>query len=182
MHLSSEGGMSFHIPDDVYQALCKSVGDLVLNWGLAESALDIGVAIVFHRGGNAVENTIPKAMDKKTEFLKQCFKTLLQLSPWREEATALAIEANNLANVRHTVVHGSISQYDPNGHKIVFHMLKAEPTIHRHRTQTLAIESILAAGSKSAALCGKLLNLDERLAKALVAQDIFEDAARHSMS
>lgn len=172
--------MSFHIPDDVYQALCKSVGDLILNWGLAESALDICVAIVFHRGGSTVENTIPKAMDKKTEFLKQCFKTLPQLFSWKDEATALAIEASNLANIRHTVVHGSIGQYDPNRHKIAFNMLKAEPTIHRHRTQTLAIETILAAGGKSAALCGKLLKLDERLAKALVAQDILENAARHS--
>jgi hypothetical protein len=140
MHLSSEGGMSFHIPDDVYQALCKSVGDLVLNWGLAESALDIGVAIVFHRGGNAVENTIPKAMDKKTEFLKQCFKTLLQLSPWREEATALAIEANNLANVRHTVVHGSISQYDPNGHKIVFQSWRRVASL-RHSAASSSIST-----------------------------------------
>ena len=147
------------IPDDLFPLLSLSVGQLVLSWSVVEVSLDQWVAIIYQGvGGKQIEREMPRALSRKIKFLRRCFKSILALEPFAEEATNLLGRAKELSSIRHTVVHGYVSKYDPDTQTATFVKLDAGKEIHQINITPLTFDQLLGAG-------GKCLNLSTDFTK-----------------
>jgi hypothetical protein len=96
--------------DSEYYALCAAIGFVVINWSIAEQALDGWVAIAYHdHGGKDLRKNIPKQLSVKVEFLTRCFQERPSLSEFKSDALALLPRVTALALKRHDLVHGAIT-------------------------------------------------------------------------
>ena len=155
------------IPDDLFPPLSLSVGQLILSWSFIEVSLDQWVAIIYQGGGGQkIEREIPRAINRKIKFLRRCFKSIAALEPFAEEATNLLGSAKELSGIRHIIVHGYPSTYDPDTQTVTFVKLDAGRDIHRVNETPLTFAQLLDAGGKCLDLSTDVTRLTKRMVKA----------------
>lgn len=160
--------MSDKLPADFTNNAARAVGQLVVGWAFVESMLDMCIAVVYQTlDCKHIEPEIPRSTERKVEFLKKAIKTHRKLTRFQNDLSLLS-SAKALANMRHTVVHGYISEYDDRTGTILFVMLDAKPKMHHAVRRKLSFRTMLAAGGRCHALASALHDLAERLVKALV--------------
>ncbi len=154
------------IPDDLFPRLSLSVGQLILKWSFVEVSLDQWVAVVYQGvGGKQIEQEIPRGLKRKIKFLRRCFKSIPALEPFAEEATNLLSRAKKLSSIRHTIVHGYLSKYDPHTQTVTFVKLDARKDIQRVNETPLTIAQLLDAGRECLNLSTDSARLAKRLAE-----------------
>lgn len=120
--------------EDEYQALCKAVGFVVVNWAIAEQALDGWVAITWHdHGGKDLLKRLPKHLEPKVDYLTECFSKLPSLHPQRDRALAILPRVTELSLTRHDLVHGAITSVTSKDGVFAFSRLSYEKRTHRVR-------------------------------------------------
>jgi hypothetical protein len=159
------------VPESVLDSLYTAVGHLVISWAFVDRALDFWIAIIFHdAGGKEIELQIPSAFDRKTKFLRRCFRRIEALSPFSEEALPYIEAACGFSNTRHFVVHGTMSDYRPEGHIFTFVNLRPDKPKTMHQLSQLHISAVqlLEDGVQCSELGGQMLDLGQRLLETLV--------------
>jgi hypothetical protein len=148
--------------------LSLAVGQLVVGWAFVETMLDMCIAVVYQSiDCTHIEPEIPRSTERKVEFLKKMIKTHRKLTRFQNDLSLLST-AKSLANMRHTVVHGVISEYDDRTGTVLFVMLDAKPKRHEEVRRKLSFKTMLAAGGRCLDLRKALHDLGLRLIKALV--------------
>ena len=156
--------MAKTIPDDLFPPLSMAVGQMVLSWSFVEVSLDQWVAIIYQGvGGRNLAEEIPRALTRKIKFLRRCFRNIAALDPFAEEATKLLDRAKEISEIRHTVVHGYISKYEPHTQTVTFVKLDAEKDIHRRFEIPLTFPQLLDAGGKCLDLSTDFTRFTKRL-------------------
>ena len=156
------------IPDNLFPPLSMAVGQLILSWSFVEVSLDQWVAVVYQGvGGKQIEREIPRGLDRKIKFLRRCFKRIPALEPFAEEATDILSRAKKLSSIRHTIVHGFVSKYDPHTQTMTFVKLDArkDRDIHRVNETPLTFAQLLDAGGECLNLSTDSARLAKRLAE-----------------
>jgi len=98
-------------PHGDYRALAMAVGHTIVQWALIESQLDNWAILIFHDcGGKALaeKGALPREYKRKATFLRQCFRDLAPLEPFKLEGLSLLDKTPGLARIRHNLVHGTL--------------------------------------------------------------------------
>jgi len=170
--------MSEKLPADFLRNVSMAVGQLVVSWAFVEQVLDMCIAVVYQSlDCKYIGPEIPRSTKRKVEFLKTAIKTHRKLARFQTDL-ALLSSALTLADARHTVVHGVISEYDDKKGAITFVMLDAKPQIHHEMRRTVTFKSLLDAGGQCQSLTVSLHDLVKRLIKALVPKNKAKDLVR----
>ncbi|MCC8997510.1 MAG: hypothetical protein LM517_10805 [Nitrosomonas sp.] len=108
--------MSFDLPgvepNSNFEKLFKTVGFVVVQWGMDEQNLDLVVAVIFHRfGGAPLLNRRTTNLTQKIELLRQCFAEFTELKPFKTECDALLIRFADAGKRRNDIVHGAIENF-----------------------------------------------------------------------
>lgn len=146
--------------NDDYQALCKAVGFIVVNWAIMEQSLDGCVSLVFHEyAGKARRKNLPGPLSAKLEFLTDCFSTIPKLSGHKDRALTLFSRIESVASRRHDLVHGAITDVTAKDGVFYFAKLDYQKQAYRVRDVHLDLrrfdelaESVLDLGSEVAQL------------------------------
>lgn len=106
--------MAFELPkveqgSDI-ETLFKAVGFVVIQWGLAEQALDLIVANIFHSfKGRPMLKARPQNLSQKVKFIRDSFTVIHELNPFAAEGDALLTRFSVAGKKRNDIVHGAIA-------------------------------------------------------------------------
>jgi hypothetical protein len=163
------------MPEDVYAPLCSAIGSVVINWSLAECALDICGVIIFHAaGGRHEDKRLPRGLSTKLEFLERCFKKIESLNQFRAEATSVFEAAKYMSRTRNFLIHGMLSDFEiehPWTIKFVNMDLIEKNTKYQEKILNITIGQIAEFGDDSARLAGDAQRLAELLRREFMADD-----------
>ena len=154
-----------------YLALCQAVGHIIIEWSLIEQQLDHWASIAFKQcNGKKLrkDQDIPRMFDRKKEFLKECFKTIPMLSPFKDEGLGLLKKIGDIAQKRHDVVHGALVDLAPNNRIFQFRLLIAKKDYQQERIVDFNPEKFPKLETKLADLVTKSIALTGKLADAFL--------------
>ena len=103
------------LPSEAFPPLYVAVGELVVNWAMAESAINAIIAIIYQSaGGKHINPIIPVAFKRKMKFLRLCFKNVDALR------RNILQKASDITFIRNAVIHGAVSDFKPESGKYTF--------------------------------------------------------------
>jgi hypothetical protein len=129
----TKGPLGIEYDDEEMDTLFKTVGFVVVQWGMAEQSLDLIVAGLSHSYGGkriARKKRIPVMLGSKLEFLSKCLAQLPRLSAFRQEGEALVSNFNRLSQRRHDLVHGAVASLSAIDGAFVFAKLDVKEDYH----------------------------------------------------
>lgn len=116
-----------------FENLCKTIGFVVVQWGHCEQSLELLVNTLFLQyGGNKLpkRKRMPKQLGEKIAFMRECARGLPALAPFRVELESLATSFESLAQKRHDLVHGALTDTTALNGVYSFIRLETHPDIH----------------------------------------------------
>jgi hypothetical protein len=161
--------MTSHLsePLESYPPLYLAVGELVINWGLAEGAIVNIIAVVYQGAGTKhLVPVIPVNFKGRIGFLRRAFNSVAALAPYADEMRAIRTKAKELVLVRNHVVHGALGAFDEGTGIYTFHVIDTDDdeNIHVAREAKYTILDLEAAmldsqnlASRTNALCENLM-------------------------
>lgn len=143
--------------------LYLSLGIFTATWGHAEYALDMCIAVLFHEyGGQAIAKKIPRPLESRVDFLRQCYIMRIELLSFKEDGITIADKFSSLSDERHTLIHGiNIEDIEDGSFKIS--RIRYEKYIHREETSFITPARIMTLVSSAQELTGVTLTHCERL-------------------
>jgi len=152
------------------ETLFKTVGFIVVQWGLAEQTLDFIVAAIFH--GFEKHPSLkrrPQNLEQKVDFLRDCFAKFPELKQFQAENEALLSRFSVAGKKRNDVVHGAIADYSVENGTFTFTKIDVVPKEHH------SIRTVFLNDSDWPAFHKELLGLgSEGLSLAQRVQDILK--------
>ena len=140
-------------PGSDIESLFKAIGFVVIQWGHAEQALDLIVAVIFHRfGGNPLLTRRPKMLAEKLKFLSKCFLQIPELEKYRVDGEALLSRFASTGKKRHDLVHGAITNLSCENGAFIFAKIDVNQDGH-------AVRSVVLHQSEFPGLIKELLGL-----------------------
>lgn len=141
-------------PGSDIDTLFKAVGFVVVQWGFAEQSLDLMVANIFHSfDGHPLLKRRPTNLEKKVEFLRECFAKIPELGHFKAESDALLTRFSVAGKKRNDLVHGAIA--DLSAENGAFTLLKIDVVPKEHHS----IRSVILDDANWPALRRELLAL-----------------------
>ena len=159
------------IPLDAFPPLYTAVGELVINWGLAESAITHILAVVFQgAGGKHLETKLPGAFKRRMRFLRLCFKRIIELKTHQPEMDAIIDMAKQLVPMRNDVTHGSLANFHPENGEYTFVLLETNDSDNFHYVHTVqvSIKNLRLATIRAQTLFDRANALGDRLNETFV--------------
>jgi hypothetical protein len=157
------------LPDELMPPLAMAIGHLVITWASIEATLNLTIAVIYHDvGGKAIETDLPRNLSRKVKFLRACFNRVDPLKGYGNEARSLLDRISALAPIRHAVIHGYLSGFDPTSQRVTFTKLDTKPTIHEVDSEAFSLPELVEAGGKSLALASDFVIFMTRLSDAFV--------------
>ena len=146
-----------NITDRKFAQLFTSVGGLILSWSMAERAVDECNLVFFQdAGGSQIEPELPRMLKRKIGFARRCLKNLPSLSTFEIIGIPLLDEMSRISTLRHTVVHGTIINYDKDGTVFYFEMLDTLKMGHARKTHAVPRQTLLTVGQECLELADRL--------------------------
>jgi hypothetical protein len=124
-----------------------AIGDFMMAFNLAESLLDILVAISYHEaGGNKIEPEIPFKLSRKLKFAGKAFRRLKPLAPYQGRGEDFLSVVSQARGTRDTLAHGHITKITDEGAILHFGVfrLSDDKKIQIHSIADLSLHKILA--------------------------------------
>lgn len=92
----------------LFRDLYTAVGQMTIRWAALEMAVDTLVAVIFQTLPEGQEE-FPQALNRKTRFLRKCFRQIDALTEFNLEAVALIERVTSAASDRKWLIHGVVS-------------------------------------------------------------------------
>jgi hypothetical protein len=100
-------------PQQVLLDLYAVTGELVIQWGMFEGALNAMIALIYHDfDGKKYQATIPQPFEQRLKLHAACFNKVPVLAPYALEARAIRSLARETSVVRDFIAHGFLSFYN----------------------------------------------------------------------
>lgn len=153
--------------------LYSVAGELAIQWGLFEASMVSTISMVYQDlDGKTVEKQLPVSFKKRMEFLKRCFNQIPKLAPYSAEARAIRSKAKELVFIRNFIIHGYLSDHDPQTLIYTFGRLDTEDDqTHIENTLQTRLTDLMGASSEIYVLFDKSHALNERLMEAITGED-----------
>lgn len=152
--------MNFNLPGvnpgSEIENLFKTVGFIVVQWGLAEQSLDLMVANIFYSfDGHHLLKNRPQNLKPKIKFLEKCFAEIPELAQFRADSEKLLSRFSVAGEKRNELVHSAISDISKKDGAFIFLKIDVEPKGNHN------IRSVLLAESDFTAFRKELLSLGQ---------------------
>ncbi len=160
-----------NVPQEVVPPLCAAIGELVVNWAMVESAMGFWIAVIYQMaGGKRLEHKIPQPLAQRMRFLRRCFNQISVLEPFADEGRTLLDRLGAIIEIRHMVVHGTVSHYAQDTHDLLFVRIDLDKTKTMQVINELQIPiaKILDDSGKVMVIAAESLQFAHRLLDALV--------------
>ena len=113
--------------------IAKAVGLVVLQWSQAEQSLELLVALLWQAlGGQDHAKRIPKMLETKLKFVRECAAELPKLASHRQRIEELASTFESLSDTRHDLIHGAPASIATVEGAFVFSRLEIRDGYHHH--------------------------------------------------
>lgn len=162
------------VPPQLVDPLANAIGRLAMAWAGLELMLDAQVAVIYQlAGGRHLERELPKALNRRINFLRRCYRQIAALSGFSAKAAPLLDETDRLSETRHTVIHGAPAHCDPSGPSFIFVRMEVnkDKTMHKGNELSLTLGQIVDCGRKSQGLADDFYSLANRLMDAFMTDD-----------
>jgi len=108
--IKSDKPLMKNISEDLSD-LYTAVGFVVVQWGQAEQSLDLAVSTLYQNyHGASYAKRMPKMLAPKLEFIKKCLDVPAYGPSLLELAAKLSDDFECLSEIRHVLIHGTISE------------------------------------------------------------------------
>jgi hypothetical protein len=139
-----DGSMIFDLPGvkprSDLETLFKAVGFVVVEWGIAEQSLDLMIAIMFLSfDGHPLLKRRPTNLEKKVEFLHECFAKFPQLEQFKAESDALLTRFSINEKKRSDFVDGAIASFPADDDAFMISKIDGVPKQH-HTNRSVVID------------------------------------------
>lgn len=122
-------------------SIVQAVGLIVIQWGQAEQALDLLVAMLWQSfDGKRHAKKIPFMLEPKIKFLRACIATEPLLSKDAVVADKVLSRFEELSSLRHDLIHGAVASISPVDNAFVFAKLDIKDGFHHHREVRIEAE------------------------------------------
>ena len=162
-------------------ALCVSVGHVVVNWGLFESSLNQCTAVIYQGAReHHVEKQLPWGYTRKKRFLRHCFNNIEILKPLKEEGIAILDKSVPIGRIRDHVVHGQLSDYQPETQTIIFAVMDRDPKADINTLEFVryTFRQLLDCGSECQNLSLESAKLAQHIAKMFMPENPADEPAK----
>jgi hypothetical protein len=149
---------------EIYPKLCQAVGDVVLTWALVEASIDDWAALCFYvAGGKNVEDTIPRQLKRKADFLRKCvrFKSLAAFSSGGEP---LIQRWTELSRQRHDLINGALHTSAQSSETLQFASRQFHADSYKTKLLKYSLDQLFTAADQMTVLARQLLELTTRMA------------------
>ena len=165
-----------HCPSDPAEAenqrnLYLVVGFVVVNWALAEQALDGAVAVLYGCPDSKAfaKKGLPSSLQAKLKFIRDATSNVARWAALRNEAASLADRLDTFGKKRHRFAHDAIRFPGFRGGRIEFSSLRPQNDIHRltvwefdGTTFPKLAEELGTLVSDTAKFANRLIDMDKR--------------------
>lgn len=120
------------------------VGYISVHWAILERALETCITIIYHRcnGKKLVNPELPRSFSQRKEFLKDSFKKIPALAPFKKEGLSLVSKAAHMAEKRAALVHGVVTKFESVNDVFHFYRLKTYEHNHLLRKEKLDLRTV----------------------------------------
>jgi hypothetical protein len=123
---------------ETLENLSPLIGKLAVTFALAEQWLD---ECVLHIHSTFPESRkcwpeIPRALGKKLDFLKECFKTIATLADHKDDGFLIIRQMKDLSDDRNFLIHGAPTIKGHGSHHLKLRKICYQPTSHRYEDRT----------------------------------------------
>lgn len=147
-----------------------AVGLYTILWAQLEAGLDF-IATIVHQplGGDQIEPELPRALQRKLDYLRKAFQRLAPLAPYQQRAVDLVANIIAASETRHDLIHGCLVSR-PVGQTVEAEMFRLlwEKTHYREKTLTIGTGDIIAASNRVRDLAYQALILADAMVKAFL--------------
>ncbi|OGP72503.1 MAG: hypothetical protein A2Y80_05480 [Deltaproteobacteria bacterium RBG_13_58_19] len=159
------------LSQEEWNALSQALGTVVVKWNLVEHLLDYCVAIIYHNcGGKSIvkqdKNKVPRFMESKANYLKNCLEKLDILLPYKDEGLLLVKRSSDLSKERNDMIHMRLMGKNPDG-SFLFDKLDHK-AMHESRMLPYTINQFHQFGTKILDLAEDLGQFCKRLQQQFV--------------
>lgn len=155
---------------DDLDTIAKAIGLIVLQWGQAEQALDLLVAMLWQSfDGKNYAKKIPFMLDPKIKFLRACLAAESLLKNESDMAADIFARFEKLSSWRNDVIHGAVTSISILDNAFVFAKLDVKDGFHHHREvrieageYPIIIEKLVLLGRDAIALNQKVIEVLEK--------------------
>ncbi|MDE2464916.1 MAG: hypothetical protein KGO02_14525 [Alphaproteobacteria bacterium] len=159
------------IPKEIMPAFLEAVGAVVLAWGTLEIALHLIVVTAYDDGGGkCMGEEFPRALKRKTSFLRKACKKLPSVVLFADEIISLAREIDDLSDRRNEVIHSIVTGFDNVTERIDFTSLDANKDGHLIKVSRYSVLEMNQLSLECARLGGVVAQFHDRFHDGVMAQ------------
>jgi hypothetical protein len=129
--------------------------------------------VAYHSGGNQFSASLPRALNRKIQFLKIAFKKLPTLQKFADEDFIFLDRVENLSDDRHWAIHGTVLEHTGNiDLEIVVEKVRRYEHFFKFERKTISIDLLLDVWEKSGNLSVEL----SKFGRAIIGQYLKDNA------
>lgn len=129
-------------PNSDIETLFKTVGFVVVQWGLAEQSLDLIVANIFHSfNGHHLLKRRLQNLEPKIKFIRDCFSEIPELKSFSAEGNVLLTRFSDAGKKRNDIVHSAIASLSIKDGSFRFLKIDVSPKEHHSVREVLLEDS-----------------------------------------
>jgi len=153
-----------------YTEVFPCVGRIVVPFASVEAGVDMIIAAIFQKGGEAIEKQLPKGFCDRIDYIEEGLKTLPILADVRDEGLAVLNALRTEAKVRNHIVHSYVSNFDAKNEVAEFTMLDShlDKRMHTGVVRHYSLRSLSETGLRITRLGDRIHALAERIVQLMV--------------
>jgi hypothetical protein len=107
------------------EVLFRTVGFIIIQWGHAEQSLELIVSTLYEWYPGEKPKKLPFVLEKKLDFILDRATSKTEPLTCAVDLTKLVSDFESLASVRHDLIHGAITSFEPEGNTFTFIKLRS---------------------------------------------------------
>jgi hypothetical protein len=147
------------------ETLFRTVGFIVVQWGHAEQSLEMIVSTLYDWYPGEKPKKLPFMLEKKLDFIRNSATSTTEPLIFAPDLIKLADDFESLADVRHNLIHGAITSFEPEGDTFTFIKLRSSNDVGNLNAFPLSsadfpslTKRLLCLGKEATHLARKLWN------------------------
>jgi hypothetical protein len=158
------------VPAELRQPLATAVGEMVIQWGMLEAAVNRLIALIYgETGGKRGARLIPYSFAPKLRFLRHSFAQIAALKTYQNRSARLINRAMELSHARNAIVHGSVSGFNPKTVRVRFMRLESDGQTQHEKHADFSIAELHTLANECLAVANELQPFLTRVAHRLTA-------------
>lgn len=155
------------------------VGGITIEWASIETALDGLALVAYHSGGNEFAASLPRALNRKIQFMKIAFRKLPAFQPYAKEGLRFLERIETLSDDRHWAIHGTVMEHTGNlDFEIVVSKASRFDHYFKFEQRTTSVPALIEVWEQSGKLAVELFQFGRPMCEHFLQNDTHNSAGR----